>query len=206
VYAWGGYGDPLRAAVTAWKDEGRRDLVAVLAPALAEALTVALRGIGDSGMAPLVVPAPSSARSRRVRGDIPLNALVTRSVAGLAARAVLLAPALDEGRHVRDQAGLGTSARLANVSGAFTVRRRCRPLVAGRDCVVVDDLMTTGATLAECARALGEAGAADVLGVTIAAARRRRGGSRRMPAPAAPPVGITGHPVSWSLPPDRIDG
>ncbi|WP_347350256.1 phosphoribosyltransferase family protein [Intrasporangium sp.] len=175
VHAWGAYGDPLRAVVTAWKDEGRRDLVGVLAPLLTAALATVPTPGRDRDDPVLVVPAPSSRRSRRVRGDVPLHELTARALQALAPGPEVFAPVLGECRDVLDQSRLGSAARRANVSGAFTVRRAWRPLVTGRDCVVVDDLMTTGATIADCARALRGAGAAGVRGVTIAAPRRRAG-------------------------------
>ncbi len=181
VWSWGHYADPLRAAITAWKDEGRRDLAVVLAPLLSGAVATAVAEEGDASTRPLIVPAPSSRRSRRTRGDVPI-----RQLAGLAldrGHPPLgdLAAVLDQRRAVRDQAGLTTAARRDNVTGAFLVPGRWRPVVGGRVCVVVDDVMTTGATLVECARALGEAGAARVVGATIAVPRRRRGALRAGP-------------------------
>lgn len=64
------------------------------------------------------------------------------------------------------QGGLNRKDRHANVKGAF--RLRAGPPVTGKRVVVVDDVLTTGATLAECARVLLKAGAARVDVVTLA--------------------------------------
>jgi len=62
-------------------------------------------------------------------------------------------------RRVRDQSGLDAVARRRNLSGALAVRRRTVPELTGREVIVVDDIVTTGATTAEAARALEAAGA-----------------------------------------------
>jgi predicted amidophosphoribosyltransferase len=80
---------------------------------------------------------------------------------------------LEHHRAVVDQAGLGTASRAVNLSGAVRVSGRWRGVVRGRRCLVVDDVMTTGATLAECSRALREAGASAVVAATIGATERR---------------------------------
>ena len=66
----------------------------------------------------------------------------------------------------RRQAGLSREERLLNVAGTFAVARP--DAVAGRTVLVLDDVMTTGATLSECAKALKDAGAARVWAITLA--------------------------------------
>jgi predicted amidophosphoribosyltransferase len=68
---------------------------------------------------------------------------------------------------VRDQAGLGARARQQNLAGAFRVRRRLREPV-----VLVDDLVTTGASLTEATRTLRAAGVVVLGAATVAATQR----------------------------------
>jgi predicted amidophosphoribosyltransferase len=60
------------------------------------------------------------------------------------------------------QVGLSRSERARNVQGAFTVPAAARPSVAGRRLVLIDDVLTSGATVDACARILLRAGAANV--------------------------------------------
>jgi predicted amidophosphoribosyltransferase len=80
--------------------------------------------------------------------------------------------ALGHQRRVADQAGLTAADRATNLSGALRVRQDLR----GLRVVVVDDVITTGATLAEAARALRAAGAEVPAAAVIAATERHAGG------------------------------
>jgi predicted amidophosphoribosyltransferase len=108
-----------------------------------------------------VVPVPQHARRLRARGFDPV-ALLAREVARTAG--VRFAPrALLRVRDGPSQTGLDRAARRRNVAGAY---RAARPLSG---CVaLVDDVTTTGATLAEAARALRRAGSARVVGICVA--------------------------------------
>ncbi|MFN0283625.1 MAG: phosphoribosyltransferase family protein, partial [Kineosporiaceae bacterium] len=92
-----------------------------------------------------------------------------------AASTVRVLPALRLARRVADQAGLSAAARSANVAGAFEVRRHAPPLLAGRPVVVVDDVLTTGATLREAARAVTVAGGVVVGLASVSVTPLRRG-------------------------------
>jgi len=71
-------------------------------------------------------------------------------------------------RRTRSQGGLGRAERARNVRAAFRVDAAARTWVAGRRIVLVDDVLTTGATAEECARTLKAAGASQVVVITLA--------------------------------------
>ena len=186
VHAWGVYADPLRTAITEWKDGGRRDVDVVLAPLLRAAIEAAIGGSGWPHGPVVIVPAPSSRRSARLRGDVPLVQLCARALDSLhdGSRAgvsgdVRIAPALAHTRAVADQSALGTRGRRLNLHRAIEVKRLWRNVIRDRRCIVVDDVVTTGATLAEAARALRAAGARDVVAATMAATQRTGGAAQR---------------------------
>jgi ComF family protein len=73
-------------------------------------------------------------------------------------------------RHTRPQMELDAGDRQENVAGAFAVDPRFAPRLAGARVLLVDDVMTTGATLKECAAVLKQAGAASVEALVMARA------------------------------------
>jgi predicted amidophosphoribosyltransferase len=171
------YTGPLARAVVAWKDRGRRDLDCALAAGLATALTAANAAAGDAGVA-LVVPVPSSGAARRRRGADVVAVLARRALAQTPTGrepggSMRVAAVLRQRRGVHDQAGLGARERRANRSGSLWLDRAGVATVEGRRCLVVDDIVTTGATAGEAVRALTRAGA-EVAGVAAVCATPRR--------------------------------
>lgn len=169
VWAAGDYAGGLRAAVLAYKERGRRDLVRPLGIGLGRA---ARRAAGGSN-AVWLVPVPARRPVARARGGDHVRRLA-RVAAGhlgqLGVAARVCAPLRVVGRP-RDSAGLGAAERVANLSGAFTVHGRWPP--PGRAAVLLlDDVVTTGATLAEAARTLDRAGL-PVTGAAVVAATAR---------------------------------
>lgn len=173
---WAGlaYEGAPRALLIAHKERRARPVTPLLGTVLAGALAAAGEGSGPA----YVVPVPSSTAARRARGDDPTYRLVRSAVRELRRRGrpVAVLAALREVRAVADQAGLGATDRAANLAGALAVRPGAARLLATRPVLLADDVVTTGATLAEATRALGAAGV-PVLGAGVVAATRRRGGT-----------------------------
>jgi predicted amidophosphoribosyltransferase len=192
VHAAARYADPVRALVVRHKERAAFGLTAVLAAALADAVVAAVGASSSqvrAGPRPvLLVPVPSQRATARSRGHDATGRLARRAAWSSRRRGVpaVAAPVLTHRRSVADQAGLGAAERHANLAGALTVPVTAAPRVAGRAVVVVDDVVTTGATAAEASRALRAAGAI-VLGVAVVAATPRTAGA-----------GATGHMVAAS--------
>ncbi|NDU72471.1 ComF family protein [Actinomadura sp. DSM 109109] len=164
------YEGPLRTIMASYKERGR----AALAVPLGEALATAVHAALPSGPGPpvAVVWVPSGRRAVRRRGHDPLRAAADVAVRRLRANDVPVTAlgALRQRGRVADQVGLSARERAANLRGAIEVRAD----VTGLRVVLADDVVTTGASLAEAARALRAAGA-DVAGAaTIAATPRHR--------------------------------
>lgn len=170
------YDTAVRDLVVAHKERGHLDLSAPLGDALARAATVV--------RPQAVVWVPSSRRAVRARGYDHARRLAVRAARVLAVPAV---PALTVTRRVADQSRLGAEQRALNLAGAFRASPGTAGALAGLRVVVVDDVLTTGATLAEAARALRAEGVHVAGGAVVAASARRAartaGAHRARPPP-----------------------
>lgn len=157
---------PVRRAVTAWKDHGRTDLNRPFTAALRSAARAAAPVL--AGAAPvLVVPLPSTAAARRTRGWVPAGVLAAAVADELRRRGVrATATGVLRRSAGADQSGLSARARSRNLAGHVHVLGRAR--LAGARVLLVDDVLTTGATAAAATDALGAAGARVVAGVVLA--------------------------------------
>jgi predicted amidophosphoribosyltransferase len=166
VFALGRYAGARRQAILALKEHGRGDLVAPLARALA----IGVHRLLTWGMVetPLtIVPAPTRRSAARRRGGDPVTRLARAAVAGHPD--VTVVPALRIKALARDSVGLRPSARERNIAGRVLLRRR-RAQLLGTEVMIVDDIVTTGATARESVRVLQSAGVrvAAVLAIAVA--------------------------------------
>lgn len=156
VLVLGGYDDAFSAVIHALKYRGTRDLASPLASCLAE--FVATHMDYDQVMA-----VPTSKRKIQERGFGHAE-----EIAKCLAEEIALPynDGLYQARRTKDQTRLSASARRENLHEAFAVTDSAQ--IAGKHILVVDDVMTTGATLGEAARALNAAGAKTVIGAIVA--------------------------------------
>ncbi|MDQ0787339.1 ComF family protein [Streptomyces sp. B3I8] len=153
VHAAAAYRDVVRAVLLAHKERGALALAGPLGVALAGAVRDAV-----GGRDAVLVPVPSARGTVRARGHDAMRRIALAAAGELrrTGTAARVAAVLRQRRPVADQAGLSSPQRLANLAGALEVVPGGERLLAhgsGR-VVLVDDLMTTGATLTEAARAV----------------------------------------------------
>ncbi|MEL7480890.1 MAG: phosphoribosyltransferase family protein [Pseudomonadota bacterium] len=154
------YDDVSRKPILALKRQGRRDGLKVMAR------WMCLSGQEAVAKSNLIVPVPLHYRRLVSRGYNQsgwLAAEISRQT-GLA----LFQTALKRTRATPSQAGLSRRARARNVKGAFSVRRSHVKLISGKKVLLVDDVLTTGATLGAAARALAKAGAEEIHALVLA--------------------------------------
>ena len=156
VFSLGRYAGVRRAVIVAAKERNRSDLLAPLSAALAGGLD-RLVGWGIVDLPLALVPAPTRRSAARRRGGDP----VTRIASAVAGRrdGICVVPALRVRAMTRDSVGLSITERQRNITGRVRLRQR-----VGGAVLLVDDIVTTGATATESVRILHLAGAC-VVGV-----------------------------------------
>jgi ComF family protein len=192
VVAAGIYREELSQSILAFKRHGEGQLRRVLSKVLANTLAAAYAG--TDGM--VLVPVPTSGSAYRKRGFSPVHLLLAGVGRGRSDRRMECHDVLRKVRNpgagaglAGGQKGLGRGDRSRRVRGSMrTTQGASGRSLRGRQCIIVDDVLTTGATLAEAARAIHEAGGI-VRGAVVLAATRA-------PDAAAAP-GQSRHPVDW---------
>jgi ComF family protein len=132
---------------------------------LARLMLPALNDARLAGVPWILVPVPLHPRKHRER-RYNQSAELARTLARLSGR-----PWLDGLRRIRytdSQAGLDRDGRLRNLQGAFAVTSGAASRLAGREVLLIDDVLTTGATAHECALTLRAAGVREVAVLTVA--------------------------------------
>jgi len=159
AFCYGAYEGTLRKLIHLFKYQGMRGLARPLGGLLAGA-------VPRDRQFDAVAAVPLHWRRRWQRG-FNQSELLGRAFARR--RGIPVLCLLRRGTATRVQAGLSNAQRRENVAGAFVARRR----VPGMRILLVDDVMTTGATVGACARALKKAGARSVSVLTLARVDRR---------------------------------
>jgi ComF family protein len=149
----------MREALHAFKFRGRRALAAPLGDLLG-----GMGGRLPAGVPALLLPVPLHPRRERERGFNQASLLARR--VGRAWRVTVRDDVLVRAVATPSQTELDAPARRANVRGAFRLRRP--EAITGCHVLLVDDILTTGATLSECARCLREGGAVTIGALTVA--------------------------------------
>lgn len=152
------YGGAVATAIVRFKYAGRSDLAARFGELMAQ------RAQRLHGLVDIVVPVPLHPRRVVERGFDQAALLAGPTARGLSIAHV--PRALTRVRETPPQASLDREARAANVAAAFRCPQPRR--IEGRRVLLVDDVRTTGATLASCAEALGRAGARSVVALVLA--------------------------------------
>lgn len=155
VLSFGLYSGALREAISLLKFSGIRRLAGPLGSLLNELPIPSLDG---------VVPVPLTKKTLGERGfnqSVLLSRVLSRSL-----DVPLLMDVLCKKKDTQPQIGLGAKERLSNLRNAFSVAGS----VEGRRLILLDDVMTTGATVRECSKTLVKAGAKEVVVVTLARA------------------------------------
>lgn len=167
AWAFGLYQGPLRSLLLPLKFKKRRDGLAAIQSFLSAAGEILPRA---GWMPGIVVPVPLFAAKEKERGGNQTEWIFRD---WLTAQGWTWRNALVRTRATAPQYGLSAAERVENIKGAFAlVGGFPKEEIAGKPVLLVDDIFTTGSTLAECARVLRKAGAAEIVSWTLASDRQ----------------------------------
>ena len=167
AWAFGLYHGALRELLLPLKFRQRRDGLAAIHSFLSAAGEVLPRADWMPG---IVVPVPLFAKKEKERGGNQTEMIFCD---WLADQGWTWRKALVRTRATIPQYGLSATQRVDNIKGAFSLADDFRKEeIEGKSVLLVDDIFTTGATLAECARVLRKAGAAKAVAWTLASDRQ----------------------------------
>ncbi len=164
--SFGEYQGELRGLIHLLKYNSVLPAAPVLGGMLSHAIAELLPGCVES--APLIVPVPLHRSKRSERGFNQAELIARAAAKELSPSLEVATGILVRDRATRSQVGLTRQERLENLCDAFCVADPAR--IVGRNVIVVDDVMTTGTTVSECARVLKDAGANRVWAATVARA------------------------------------
>lgn len=170
------YDATMKRLISAHKEQQVLALTPFLATLVSGAVRLLLNewpGGVPRGAAVVLVPVPSSPAAVRARGFDATWAMSRRAATlSVPGKRLVCRRMLTPARRVRDQAGLGAAARLENLAGGFRVLPTA--VTPGEAVVLVDDVVTTGATITEATRALRAANVLVLGAATVAATMRSR--------------------------------
>ena len=137
---------------------------------IADDMAVVMNRVAEvADVSSVLVPIPLAPKRLRQRGYNQSEALAR--ALGRQWKVPVLTDLLARTRETPTQTALTPETRLANVAGAFAMSNDQRSMINDHSTlIIVDDVFTTGATLAEAARALEQAGATRIVGITFARA------------------------------------
>lgn len=169
--ALGPYAGPLREVLLAFKDHGRHGLARPLGALLAEVVAVSVGTVRPV----LLVPVPDTPAAARARYGDHLGRLARHCADRLRRSGwpVEVRPAL-RALPRPDSVTLDSAGRAASATAAFRARRRWRPTASDAAVVVLDDIVTTGSTIAAVSRVLTATGSAPAVAAVLAATQKRR--------------------------------
>ena len=169
------YNDSSRQLILAFKHGDGLQLTPFLAALMAHNFRTMTDMVDTERGGPLVVPVPLH-RRRFFRRRYNQSAELARHLCRINAACEFAPQILVRQRPTRSQGGLSRRQRHRNLAGAFATTEDARAMLKGRAVILVDDVMTTGATLFAAARCLSAGGSGAVSAIVLARVARPHGG------------------------------